>query len=101
MKKPLFLRTVEIPRDVKDTDLWKEIVRTKGRYAMFGLVVTLISIIGGIVLFMNGIFGSISWTAKLVGFESELADAPAGVVLFVVGLYICWVTRFEVKVKEA
>jgi hypothetical protein len=60
-----------------------------------GLLLGLVCIAGGIVLFLAGITGNTDWTAKFIGASTELTDAAPGVILFVVGLFFVWVTRFK------
>jgi hypothetical protein len=55
----------------------------------------------GILLFLRGVTGSASWTAKLIGAESKLSDAAPGVVLFVVGGLIVFVTRFRIMAQHS
>lgn len=69
-------------------------------YSMTGLFLGLVSMLGGIVLFLNGVAGSTSWTAKILGNESTLTDAAPGAVLFVVGLFVIIVTRYRVRVRR-
>ena len=69
-------------------------------YGMLGLVLGLASIIGGVILCLNGVTGSTSWTAKLLGLESQINDAVPGVVLFIVGLFMIWVTKPKVRLKD-
>ena len=69
-------------------------------YSICGLVLGLVSIIGGIVLFLYGVSGSMSWTAKLLGAESKLLDAAPGAVLFIVGLFMVYITRYVVKIPS-
>jgi hypothetical protein len=42
----------------------------------------------------------INWSLKLLGARSELADAEPGTILFVVGLFYVFVTRFVVKADK-
>ncbi len=65
-------------------------------YSLSGLVLGLACVLGGIVLFLRGVTGSTSWTAKFIGAESQVADAAPGVVLFIVGLFVVFVTRYKV-----
>ena len=67
--------------------------RYKFNYSIAGLILGLICVIGGIVLFFNGIVGSTSWTAKILGNESIITDAASGAMLFIVGLSVVIVTR--------
>ena len=68
-------------------------------YSLAGLIGGLAFALGGIVLFFHGVAGSTSWTAKILGAESEISDAAPGTVLFIVGLFTVFITRFKVKVK--
>ncbi|MBU1225537.1 MAG: hypothetical protein KKA22_09195 [Gammaproteobacteria bacterium] len=69
-------------------------------YSIVGLVLGLVCIIGGMVLFFAGVTGSINWTAKVGNAESTLANGSPGIVLFLVGLFVVWVSRFSVTLKK-
>jgi hypothetical protein len=75
-------------------------LRYKFIYSMTGLLLGLVSMLGGIVLFLNGVAGSTSWTAKILGNESTITDAAPGAVLFVVGLFVVIATRYRVKIDR-
>lgn len=83
----------------KDTPphLQIKLAKLEYRYATLGLVVGLIGILGGILLFLNGVLGSTSWTANLLGAESQISDAAPGALLFVVGLLVVIATRPKVR----
>jgi hypothetical protein len=71
------------------------------RYAMLGLILGMTCIIGGVILCLNGVAGSTSWTAKLFGlFQSKINDAAPGVVLFVVGIFFVVATKPKVKLDK-
>ena len=70
------------------------------RYAMLGLVLGMAAIIGGVILGLNGVAGSTSWTAKILGLESNVNDAAPGVVLFLVGLFLVRSTKPNVKLDN-
>ena len=78
----------------------KELSKHQLIYSIAGLVLGLVCILGGIALFLNGVVGSISWTAKILGAESIVSDAAPGAVLFIVGLFIVFVTRYVLRVKQ-
>jgi hypothetical protein len=78
----------------------KQAVRAQLIYSVSGLVLGLVCLLGGVVLFLRGVTGSASWTGKVLGLESRLTDASPGVVLFVVGLFVVWVTRFDVRTRK-
>lgn len=69
-------------------------------YALTGLVIGLASILLGVLLFINGVAGSSSWVAKMVGLSSEINDAPPGVILFIVGLFVIIASKPKVKLKN-
>lgn len=69
-------------------------------YSIAGLILGLVCILGGVALFINGVSGSTSWTAKILGAESQVSDAAPGAVLFIVGLFIVLITRYVLKVKH-
>lgn len=92
--------SVDIPHNISDPTLWKEATKYQLIYSIGGLFLGFASIIGGIVLFLHGVTGSTSWTAKILGAESQVSDAAPGVVLFIVGIFLVLITRFVVRVKR-
>lgn len=69
-------------------------------YSIAGLILGGVCMLGGIILFLNGVTGSTSWTAKLLGTESQLSDAAPGAVLFIVGMFIVLITKYAFNVKK-
>src|SRR5438132_1976187 len=67
-------------------------------YSLGGLVVGLACVVSGVLLFFHGVTGSTSWIGSFIGAQSKLADAAPGTVLFVVGLFVIWATRFEIQI---
>ena len=80
--------------------LVNSLARQELAYSLAGLVVGLLCVLGGIVLFLLGITGNVSWTTKVLEAESRLADASPGAVLFVVGLFVVFITRYRFKAKK-
>ncbi|EGQ9440952.1 MULTISPECIES: hypothetical protein [Vibrio] len=66
-------------------------------YSVIGLFLGLSSILGGIYLFIQGVSGSSDWSAKFFGSESTIAQAAPGAILFIVGLFMVYVTRYKYK----
>jgi len=66
-------------------------------YSILGLLLGFVCVIGGILLFLAGVTGAVSWTARFLGASSELLDAAPGALLFVVGLFIVFVTRYNLQ----
>ena len=91
---------IKVPPSLVDPETWKMMSRFQFIYSLAGLSFGLVCVLGGIVLFLNGISGSTSWTAKIIGAESHLSDAAPGALLFVVGLFIVFMTRFSVSVRK-
>jgi hypothetical protein len=67
-------------------------------YAMAGLVLGLACALLGVVLFFHGVAGSSGWVVELLHLQITLSDAAPGVVLFVVGLAVVFVTRYDVRI---
>ena len=65
-----------------------------------GLLVSVIFVIGGLVLFAYGTMGSTTWVASVVGAESNITDAAPGTILFVAGVLLAVITRYNIKIKE-
>jgi len=72
-------------------------MKLKFIYSLVGLLVGLSCIIVGMVLGLSGVVGHTSWTASVIGLSTSLTDAAPGVVVFVVGIFMVWITRFSVK----
>jgi hypothetical protein len=83
-----------------DPELLKRSIRYRFIYSMTGLILGLVCILGGVVLFLNGVAGSASWTAKVMGGDSTLTDAAPGAILFVVGLLVVFLTRYKVNLNR-
>lgn len=83
-----------------DPGLLKRSLRHRFIYSMAGLILGCACVIGGIALFLNGVAGSSSWTAKMLGGDSTLTDAAPGAILFVVGLLVVFLTRYKVSVDR-
>lgn len=66
-------------------------------YSIIGLVLGLSSMLGGIVLFIKGVSGTMNWTAQILGAESNIVNAAPGAVLFIVGLFVVFITRYKFK----
>ncbi len=91
---------MEIPHHLRDPATYQRFSLYQLIYSLSGLVLGLASVVGGVILFLNGVAGSTSWTAKMLGAESQVSDAAPGAVLFIVGLFVVIVTRFTIKVKK-
>jgi hypothetical protein len=50
-------------------------------------------------LFFNGVAGTSRWSVSAIGLHSTISDAAPGSVLFVVGLFTIWITRFKMTTK--
>jgi len=90
-----------VPQSLNDPRTYQEFSRFQLIYSLSGLVLGLACVLAGMVLCLHGVTGSTGWTAKFTGAESDISDATPGVVLFVVGLFVVWVTRFSIKVQKS
>jgi hypothetical protein len=70
-------------------------------YSMSGLVGGIVAMVLGSALFLYGVTSPPThWWASLIGAKSSISDAAPGAVLFVVRLFLVWITRFEVRVRQ-
>ena len=76
-----------------------EVLKGERHYAVAGLITGCLVILVGCALFYLGVDGKVTWSAKAFGFSSELVDASPGAVLFIVGLFIIWGTRYKVSLR--
>lgn len=94
----LLIASLELPPDPGERHFWSKLARLQLMYSLAGLVLGFACIMGGIVLFFHGVTGTSSWVGGFLGVESKLSDAAPGTVLFVVGLLVVWMTRFQIRV---
>ncbi|MEO6798266.1 MAG: hypothetical protein ABI401_06245 [Candidatus Dormibacter sp.] len=97
---PILVGALELPAKPGGRNFWGRLVVLQLIYSLAGLVLGLSCVIGGILLFFHGVAGSTSWVGQFIGAQGRLSDAAPGTVLFVVGLLVVWVTRFEVRVRD-
>ena len=97
--EPLSAR-IEINGEKMDSNTLNLAIKLEYVYAILGLLLGLSSIIFGSILSLNGVVGSTSWTANFIGAESSINDAAPGVVLFIVGLFMIWVTKPKTHIKN-
>jgi hypothetical protein len=89
------------PSSLVDPKYWQKATQYQFFYSIAGLVFGLCCVIGGIVLFLHGVTGTTkSWTASMLGLQSSVTDVPAGVVLFTVGMFVVFITRYVVKPQK-
>jgi hypothetical protein len=78
----------------------QNIVRNEFIYALAGLVVGVLCILGGFILVILGVSGSIEWVVKGGTFESQLKNAGPGALLCILGFLLVGVTRYRLRVGE-
>jgi len=100
IEEPMRVVTPPTPAISGTAMVISESIKGEYRYAMLGLVLGLSAIIGGVILGLNGVAGSTSWTASLLGLKSQVSDAAPGVVLFIIGLFMIVATRPRVNLKD-
>jgi len=91
---------LDLPSTLQDVKTYRLLSLYQFVYSLCGLVLGLACVIGGVLLFLNGVAGAASWTAQILGAESQISDAAPGAILFVVGLFVVLVTRFTVRVQK-
>jgi len=77
-----------------------EAMRHEFWYGLVGLLLGLAAIVGGVILGIRGVVGATSWSARLLGLESNINDAAPGVVLFIVGLFMIIATKPRYVLKR-
>jgi hypothetical protein len=90
---------IDLPSDPGERRFFSRMARLQLAYSLAGLTLGLICVVGGILLFFHGVTGSSSWVGNFIGVHSWLSDAAPGTILFVVGLLVVWITRFDVRVR--
>jgi len=82
----------------KDSTI-KQLTKYHLIYSIIGCFLGFICIIGGVVLFIMGITGNTNWKFSVFESKSEIVNAAPGVILFVVGLIIIFITRLYIKLN--
>ena len=100
-EKRVFVVNQSFIDPVTDSSTQLSLAKNELVYSITGLVLGLLCVLGGIALFLNGVAGATSLTAKFLGAESTITDAAPGVVLFIVGLFVVFVTRYKFSHKKA
>ena len=83
----------------KSTEMVEDVIKKQYKYSQSGLFCGLLCIFGGIVLFILGVTGSVEWLFNLFGLESKVINAAPGIILFIIGLFVIWITRFSVRIR--
>lgn len=99
--KALRMDSVEINKKFSDNNP-KEVAalsRMQLIYSILGLVVGVLCIIFGTYLYLNGAINNTKWIIDVMNIKSELSDAGPGAVLFVVGLLVIAITKYNIKIK--
>jgi hypothetical protein len=95
-----FIAALELPPEPRERQFWTRMARLQLIYALAGLIFGMACVVGGLGLFLHGVYGSSSWVGSFIGIQSKLADAAPGTILFIVGLMVVWLTRFSVRVRS-
>ena len=94
---PQAAHEVAIPASVTGEEFWRKLSLYHLVYSLAGLLLGLACILGGILLFLRGVTGATSWTARVLGIDSQISDAAPGALLFVAGVIVVWLTRFTAR----
>ena len=87
---------IEVPAEAVDKEFWQRVLLYQFLYSLSGLASGLVSLLGGVLLFLNGIVGEGKWTADFFGVT--ISDAAPGIVLFVVGVSLAQLSKFTVRI---
>ena len=94
---PQSAHEVAIPSGITGEGFWRKLSLYHLVYSLAGLALGLACILGGILLFLRGVSGATSWTARVAGIDSQISDAAPGALLFVAGVLVVWLTRFTAR----
>ena len=94
------LQQIEIPNNSSD-DVIKEAIKSQYRYSIIGYIVGIVIILLGIILLVLKIFFPLNdLSFKILSFSISTSNASPGIILFIIGLIIIYITRFSVKTKK-
>jgi hypothetical protein len=72
----------------------------QGIYSILGLAVGVFFLISGLLLLLSGIGGSSHFVATILGAKFDVADATAGLIFAVLGFFIVFTTKYEVRIRR-
>jgi hypothetical protein len=99
-KRPATSQPTAVQAQSQAAEILALAIKGEYQYGKLGLILGVMAILGGVILGLNGVAGSTSWTAKILGLESKINDAAPGVVLFVVGIFFVFITKPKVKLGD-
>jgi hypothetical protein len=91
---------VEVKARSHSAEILEQAVKGEYQYGKLGLILGVLAILGGVILGLNGVAGHTSWTAKVLGLESNVNDAAPGVILFVTGVFFVLITKPKVNLGD-
>jgi hypothetical protein len=72
-------------------------MKLKFTYSIVGLFLGLFCIVVGAFLGLYGVTGHTSFTDSLLGLSTQSNDAISGLVVFVVGIFMVFITRLKLE----
>jgi hypothetical protein len=94
------LDAVRISGTVSDQEIAR-LARMQFIASLAGLAAGLILALGGSVLVVLGIQGSLNWSMSAFGVSNKLVNASPGVVLIVAGVLTIALSRFSVTINRS
>jgi hypothetical protein len=65
-------------------------------YSLIGLILGIVSAVGGIMLLVRGFAGSTSWSASVLGLRGDqISDTVPGAILIAFGIFLIFITRIK------
>lgn len=92
-------RGIKVPYILGEKEFWKKASLFQFIYSLIGLIIGSACVIAGILFFLHGVGNSTSWTTNIIRVETNISDAVTGVILFIAGLFIVWITKFSINTK--
>ena len=89
--------SIEIDPSITDSTFATNALKFEYITVLISLLGGLSCIIAGVVLTILGFSGSIDWIIEVSGFTSRLINACPGIILIIVGAFLIYKSRINVK----
>jgi len=90
-------RSVEIKNEKLGKPFWEKVVYYQFIISLTGMITGILIVLLGAFMAFRGISGTTNWIFNILGFQSQIAEATPGIILFLLGIVIIYLTRFKIN----
>jgi hypothetical protein len=94
------ISSVRMTDDIAKTAFGSRVEKHQYNISLIALFLGTIIFIGGLILFFHSLNGRTKWVVSFLGIHSELSDAPPGIVLCIIGLFVIYINRYSININK-